>query len=76
MHIETAELIPEETETTLLFIQVQDIIRNSVRRIYITNIQCHMGLPCPLAQGNANIDQLLIENMLKASEIYKIIMSI
>ena len=35
-----------------------------------------MDLPGPLAQGNAEIDQLLIRNVMKASKIYKNIMSI
>ena len=31
-----------------------------------------MGLPGPLAQGNDKIDQLLVENVLEASKLYKI----
>ena len=38
LHIETTEFIPSDTELTLLFIQLQDIIRN---RNY-----SHMGLSC------------------------------
>ena len=30
-----------------------------------------MGLPDPLAQGNDEIDQLLVVNMLEASEFHK-----
>ena len=60
LHIETTEFIPDDTELTSLFIQVQDIIRNRLHPIYITHIQSHMGLPGPLAQGNAEINQLLI----------------
>ena len=30
-----------------------------------------MGLPVPLAQGNEEIDQLLIESVLKSSEFHK-----
>ena len=30
-----------------------------------------MGLPGPLAQGNTEIDQLLIQSVLKASEFHK-----
>ena len=39
--------------------------------MYITHIQYHMDLPDPLAQGNDEIDWLLIENMLKDSEFHK-----
>ena len=35
-----------------------------------------MGLPGPLAQGNAEIDQLLIGSVLQASEFHKKIMLI
>ena len=35
LHIETAEFIPDDTELTSLFIQVQDIIRNRLCPIYI-----------------------------------------
>ena len=61
---------------TSLFIQVQDIIRNRHQPIYETHIQSHIGLLGPLAQGNAEINQLLIGNVLKASEFHKNIMSI
>ena len=57
LHIETAEFIQDDTELTLLFIQVQDIIiRHRLCPIYITHIQFHMGLPSSLAQGNVEID--------------------
>ena len=71
LHIETAEFIPDDTELTSLFIQVQDIIRNRLCPMYITHIRSHTGLPGPLAQGNAEIDQLLIGSMLQASEFHK-----
>ena len=67
MHIETTELIPDETKLTSLFIQVQDIIRNRLCPINITDNQS----PGPLAQVKAEIDQLLIGSMLKASEFHK-----
>ena len=38
LHIETAEFIPDDTELTLLFIQVQDMIRNRLCPMYITHI--------------------------------------
>ena len=71
LHIETSEFIPVNRELTSLFIQVQDMIRNRLCPMYITRIRSHMCLPGPLAQDNAEIDQLLIGNLLKASEIYK-----
>ncbi|KAL6035037.1 hypothetical protein STEG23_037457 [Scotinomys teguina] len=71
LHIETAEFIPDESELTSLFIQLQDIIRNRKHPLYITHIQSHTGLPGPLAQGNDEIDKLLIGNVLEASEFHK-----
>ncbi|KAL6082707.1 hypothetical protein STEG23_019019 [Scotinomys teguina] len=50
LHIETAEFIPDESELTSLFIQLQDIIRNRKHPLYITHIRSHTGLPGPLAQ--------------------------
>ncbi|KAL6038305.1 hypothetical protein STEG23_030308 [Scotinomys teguina] len=76
LHIETAEFIPDESELTSLFIQLQDIIRNRKHPLYITHIRSHTGLPGPLAQGNDEIDKLLIGNVLEASEFHKNIMSI
>ena len=70
LHIETAEFIPDHTKLTSLFIQVQDIIRNKLRPIYIKHIQSHRGLSGPLAQSNAEIDQLLIGSVLQASEFH------
>ncbi|KAL6036096.1 hypothetical protein STEG23_018017 [Scotinomys teguina] len=71
LHIETAEFIPDESELTSLFIQLQDIIRNRKHPVYITHIRSHTGLPGPLAQGNDEIDKLLIGNVLEASEFHK-----
>ena len=71
MHIEITEFIPDDTELTSLFIRVQDIIRNRLCLMYKTHIRSHTGLPGPLAQGNAEIDQLLIGSMLQASEFHK-----
>ena len=34
--------IPDDTELTSLFIQIQDIIRNRLCPLYITHIQFHM----------------------------------
>ena len=70
LHIETAEFILDDTELASLFIQVQDINRNRLCFIYIAHIRSHMGLPGTLEQGNAEIDQLLIGNVLKASEFH------
>ncbi|KAL6059743.1 hypothetical protein STEG23_009665, partial [Scotinomys teguina] len=71
LHIETAEFIPDESELTSLFIQLQDIIRNRKHPLYITHIRSHTGLPGPLAQGNDETDKLLIGNVLEASEFHK-----
>ena len=38
LYIETVEFMPDDTELTSLFIQVQDIIRNRLCPIYITHI--------------------------------------
>ena len=61
----------DDTELTSLFIQEQDIIRNSFCSMSITHIQSHMGLPGPLAQGSAEIDQLLIGSVLQDSKFHK-----
>ncbi|KAL6032385.1 hypothetical protein STEG23_008139, partial [Scotinomys teguina] len=71
LHIDTAEFIPDESELTSLFIQLQDIIRNRKHPLYITHIRSHTGLPGPLVQGNDEIDKLLIGNVLEASEFHK-----
>ncbi|KAL6093193.1 hypothetical protein STEG23_016117 [Scotinomys teguina] len=71
LHIETAEFIPDNTELSSLFIQLQEIIRNREHPIYITHIRSHTGLPGLLVQGNDEIDQLLIGNVLEASEFHK-----
>ncbi|KAL6092317.1 hypothetical protein STEG23_003249, partial [Scotinomys teguina] len=71
LHIDTAEFIPDESELTSLFIQLQDIIRNRKHPLYITHIRSHTGLPGPLAQGNDEIDKLLIGNVLEASEFHQ-----
>ncbi|KAL6065033.1 hypothetical protein STEG23_028902 [Scotinomys teguina] len=71
LHIETVEFIPDESELTSLFIQLQDIIRSRKHPLYITHIRSHTGLPGPLAQGNDEIDKLLIGNVLEASEFHK-----
>ena len=76
LHIETTEFIPDDTELTSLFIQVQDIIRRRLFPMYITYIRSHTSLPGPLAHGNAEIDQLLIGSVLQASEFHKSITSI
>lgn len=45
LHIETIKFIPDNTNLTLLFIQLQEIIRNRNHPIYIIHIQFHIGLP-------------------------------
>ncbi|EGV93609.1 HERV-K_3q27.3 provirus ancestral Pol protein [Cricetulus griseus] len=71
LHIEPAEFIPDDTELTLLFIQLQETIRNRNNLIYITHIRSHTGLPGSLAQGNDEIDRLLIGSVLEASEFHR-----
>lgn len=68
LHIETAELIQDDPKLTSLFLQLQQIIGNRNRPLYITRIRSHMGLPGPLVQRNDEIDQLLVGNVLEASE--------
>ena len=74
MHVETAELIQDDSELTSLFIQLQQVIRNRNHPLNITHIRSRTGLLGPLAQGNDVIDQLLIGNVLEASEFHKSIM--
>lgn len=57
--IDTAKFIPDNSDLTLLFIQLQQAIRNRNYQLYITYIWSHTGLPHPLAQGKEEIDQLL-----------------
>ena len=71
LHIETTEFIHDDTELTSLFIQVEDMIRNRLCPMYITHIQSYTGMPGLLAQGNADIDQLLNGSMLQAFEFHK-----
>ena len=73
LYIETAELIQDDSELTSLFIQLQQMIRNRSYPLNITYIKSHTGLPGPLVQGNNDINQLLIGNILEASEFHKII---
>lgn len=53
---------------TLLFMQLQQVIRERNYPLYITHSQSHSGLPGPLTKGNEDIDQLLIGNVLEASQ--------
>ena len=70
LHIETAELSQDDSKLTSLFIQLQQVIRNRNHPLYITHIQSHMALPRPLAQGNDEIDQLLVGIVLEAPEFH------
>ena len=71
MHTETAEFIPDVTVLSILFNQIQHMIRNRQHPKYITHIRCHTGLPGPLAQDKAEIIQFLMKNVLTASEFHK-----
>ena len=68
--IQTVDLIQDESELTSLFLQLQQKIRNRSDPLYITHIRSHTGLPGPLAQGNNEIDQLLIRSVLLSSEFH------
>ena len=52
LHIETAECVPDNSELTLLFRQLQQAIESRNYQLFITHIWFHMGLSRPLAQGN------------------------
>ena len=45
LHIESTKFIPNKKELTLLFIQLQEIIKNRNHPLYITHIRSHTGLP-------------------------------
>lgn len=70
LYIETAKLIPDGSELTSLFIQLQ-VIRNRKHPLYIIHITSYIGLQSGLGQSNDRIDQLLIGNVLEASEFPK-----
>ena len=38
LHIETTEFMPYDTELTLLFIQLQEIVSNRIHPLYIIHI--------------------------------------
>ena len=69
--IQTVNRIQDESELTSLFLQLQQKIRNRSDPLYITHIRSHTGLPGPLAQGDNEIDQLLIERVKEALEFHK-----
>ena len=69
--IQTVDLIQDESELTSLFLQLKQKIRNRSDPLYITHIRSHTGLPGPLAQGDNEIDQLLIERVKEALEFHK-----
>ena len=71
LHIDTDELIQDYSKLTLLFIQLQQVIRNRNHPLYITHIQSHTALLGALAQGNDEIDQLLIGSGIEASEFHE-----
>ena len=68
--IQTVDLIQDESELTSLFLQLQQKIRNRSDPLYITHIRSHTGLPGPLAQGDNEIDQLLIERIKETFEFH------
>ena len=70
LHIETADLIWDDSELTSLFTQWQQMIRNRSHPLYVTHVRSHTGLPGSLAQGNNEIDQLFIGSVLRALEFH------
>lgn len=50
LHIENTELISDDSKLTLLFIQLQLVIRNRSHLLYMIHIRSHTSLPHPLAQ--------------------------
>jgi hypothetical protein len=48
LQIETTEFFPDNLESTLLFIQLKQIVRNRNHPLYMTPISSQMGLPGPL----------------------------
>lgn len=70
MHIETDELIPDNSELTLLFMHLQQAVEDRNYPLCVTHIQFHSGLSGPLTKGNERFHQLVMVNMLKASEFH------
>lgn len=70
-YTETAEFVPRKSALTLLFIQLQQAITSRNHPLYITHIRPYTALPDPLAQGKDEIDQLLIGNVLEASNFHE-----
>lgn len=66
-----ADLIPDNLELTLIFIQLQPAIQDRNYTLKITHIWSHTGLPEPSGKRNEEIDQLLIGNVLEASEFLR-----
>lgn len=71
LHGETAGLVCDNSELTLLVIQLKHAISNRNHPLYITHIRPYTALPDPLAQGKDEIDQLLIGNVLEASNFHE-----
>ena len=70
LYIETAEFVPDNSELTLLFVQLQ-VIRSRNYPLDITHNWSRTILPGPLAQRKDKIDQLLIGNVLEAPKFHK-----
>ena len=71
MAIDTAKLVPALTDSTMLFLQLQQAVWGRNHLLYITPIQSHVGFPSRLPQGNAEIDQFIIGNILQSSNFHK-----
>ena len=57
LHIETAEVNPDNSELTLLLMQLQQAIQDRNYSLYTTHIGSHTGLSRTLAKGNEETDQ-------------------
>lgn len=54
LYIETAKLIPDDSELTSLFIQLR-VIRNKKHPLYITRITSSIGLQSSLGQSKTEL---------------------
>ena len=71
LHIETAGLIPDDSQLNFAIYSTTTSNQNRKYSFYITHIRSHAGLPGHLAQVSGETDQLLVVNILKASEFHR-----
>lgn len=69
LHIGTSELTQDDSELTSLFIKLQHVIRNGNRPLgIIPYYHTQYGSTSSSSTDNNEIDQLLVRNVLEASE--------